>query len=329
MQVLMLVASFVLLLGGAIGFTNAVEWAGRRLDLGAGVVGSILAAVATALPESVIPIVAILSGEESGQVAIGAIIGAPFLLGTLAMVVVGVSVHAFARRRDQGSRLELDRRTTLRDLVVFLVAMVPALGLGLIDVKALHVIGAILLVLGYAAYVWRSVKKAGSAEEEEPKPLYFDRSKDDPPRGFQIILQMALSVAAIVGGAQLFVTVIEHLATALALPALVLALVLAPLATEMPEKANSILWVRRGKDALALGNITGAMVFQSMIPVAVGMAFTPWRLEVYALLAGGCALVGAALTLVVVRRSGRFAMPAVICWAVLYAGFVVTVLTTA
>src|SRR6185436_15407887 len=85
-----LLAAFVLIIGGAIGFTNAVEWLGQRMNLGAGAVGALLAAVGTALPESVIPIVALLGGggQEATDIAIGAIIGAPFLLGTLAMLLV-------------------------------------------------------------------------------------------------------------------------------------------------------------------------------------------------------------------------------------------------
>ena len=84
--ILELIAAFVLVVGGAIGFTNAVEWLGKRLDLGQGAVGALLAAVGTALPESVIPVVALLAGggAEKEQIAIVLIIGAPFLLGTLA-----------------------------------------------------------------------------------------------------------------------------------------------------------------------------------------------------------------------------------------------------
>ena len=75
-----------------------------------------------------------------------------------------------------------------------------------------------------------------------------------------------------------------------------LSLVLAPLATEMPEKANSVLWVRRGKDALAMGNITGAMTFQATIPVALGLAFTTWDLDSHAVLAAAVlGLLGGAL----------------------------------
>src|SRR4051794_25136207 len=103
MTVLELLAAFVLIIGGAIGFTNAVEWLGQRLDLGQGAVGALLAAVGTALPESVIPVVALVGGgggQEAEEIAIGAILGAPFLLGTLAMLLVVGSARLFRARRD-------------------------------------------------------------------------------------------------------------------------------------------------------------------------------------------------------------------------------------
>ena len=82
-----------------------------------------------------------------------------------------------------------------------------------------------------------------------------------------------------VGGAHLFVEELLGIADSLGVDALVLALILAPLATELPEKVNSFFWVREGKDALALGNISGAMVFQSTIPVGIGLIFTDWDAE--------------------------------------------------
>jgi hypothetical protein len=95
----LLVVSFALLLGGALIFTNAVEWAGVRLDLGAGAVGSILAAVATALPESLIPIIALVSGSaESEAVAIGAIVG-----GALPARDAGDGARRRSRVRVQGA----------------------------------------------------------------------------------------------------------------------------------------------------------------------------------------------------------------------------------
>jgi cation:H+ antiporter len=321
MTYVLLAASFALLLGGAIVFTNAVEWAGIRLGLGAGAVGSVLAAVATALPESVVPIVAILTGDQAGQIAVGAILGAPFLLATLGMLLVGVSTHVFSRRRDQDADLDVHAPTTARDLLVTGAFLAAAGVLGLVGSQPVRVVAAVVFVVAYVAYVRRTIAHGGESGEE-PGSLYFDPTSGTSPPNVAVVGQLAVGIAAIVGGAHLFVTEVETIAHEAGISPLVLALVLAPLATELPEKANSILWSRRGKDALALGNITGAMVFQSMIPVAVGLAFTPWSLSAPSVLAIACALAGGALALYAVLRHRRFSLPAMAGWAVLYFGFV-------
>ena len=69
-------------------------------------------------------------------------------------------------------------------------------------------------------------------------------------------------------------------AEVLNVPAALIALLLAPLATELPEKFNSVIWVAESKDTLAIGNITGAMVFQGTLPAALGILFTSWNLGV-------------------------------------------------
>ena len=321
-----LIAAFVLIIGGAIGFTNAVEWLGHRMNLGEGAVGATLAAIGTALPESVIPIVALMSGggdEESVDIAIGAIIGAPFLLGTLAMLLVVGSAHLFKERREQGADIVGDERATRRDLTWFLALMPVAIVLGAIGAPdPVRYAAAGLLVIAYGIYVRRTVKKGGDAgDSEELEPLYFDTSRDDPPSTFQMTAQFVVSLAAIIGGAELFVSGIEAIAEAAGISALVLSLVLAPLATEMPEKANSVLWVRRGKDALALGNITGAMTFQASIPVALGLAFTTWELDAHALTAAVIGLLGGALALWAIPRRHVGLVPVAV-WGSLFVGFV-------
>ena len=110
---------------------------------------------------------------------------------------------------------------------------------------------------------------------------------------------------------------------------LVLSLVLAPFATELPEKANSFFWVREGKDALALGNITGAMVFQSTLPVSIGLVFTDWELDTYSLLAGGLALGGGLIAILTLQIRRRFSGRAIVIWAALYASFVAYVVAAA
>jgi cation:H+ antiporter len=324
--VLLLLAAFVLIVGGAIGFTNAVEWLGFRLGMGAGAVGALLAAVGTALPESILPLVAVLSGggKEAQDIAIGAIIGAPFLLGTLAMLLIGASAAAFSSRRDQGQALRHDGPTARRDLCCFLALFPLGILLGALGAPLeARIAGAVVLVVAYVAYARVTARKGGEEQgEEELQPLFFDASKEDPPSAWQSGAQFAVSLAAIVGGAELFVHGVEDIAHSLGVSTLVLALVLAPLATELPEKANSVLWVRVGKDSLALGNVTGAMVFQATIPVAFGMLATPWDLDRFAVAAACLGLAGGAVA-VWALRDRRFGLVPSLAWGALFVAFVV------
>ena len=98
MDWVLLVVSLFVILAGAELFTNGVEWVGEGFGLSEGAVGSVLAAVGTALPETILPIIAIASGHASGEeIGVGAILGAPFMLTTLAMVVIAVAILIFAR----------------------------------------------------------------------------------------------------------------------------------------------------------------------------------------------------------------------------------------
>jgi cation:H+ antiporter len=217
----------------------------------------------------------------------------------------------------------------MRDLGFFLVFFALAVAFGLIESKVVHYVVAGALVVAYVVYLWRTIAGHRAAGGEgEPGGLYFDPSKGDPPANLQIIAQVVVGLAMIIGGAHLFVTEVESLAHGLGIAALVLALVLAPLASELPEKLNSVLWVRQAKDTLAFGNITGAMVYQSTLPVAVGLAFTPWRLTGPALAAAGAALAGGLLAIAVIRRGGRLRSPHIGAWFVLYAGAVAFIFVT-
>lgn len=79
-----------MLLGAEI-FTNGVGWLGHRFGVSESATRSILAAGETALPETMIPVIAIVRGFSFGanEVGVGAILGAPFMLATIAMFLIG------------------------------------------------------------------------------------------------------------------------------------------------------------------------------------------------------------------------------------------------
>jgi cation:H+ antiporter len=290
-DIVVLAIAFLVILAGAELFTNGIEWFGRKLELAEGAVGSVLAAVGTALPETMIPIIAIaLAGgsKSTDDVGVGAILGAPFMLSTLAMLVTGLGVIAFRRRRPSGTHMVVDTVVLVHDIRYFVVAYAIAIGAAFLPagLTFLKPVVAIVLIGIYAWYVKGHLDAEAAAPEGELAPLRFRRMdrgafRLDPrvPRLRIVNVQVLAALACIVGGAYLFVGAVDRLAASLGVSEILLALVIAPIATELPEKFNSLIWVRQGKDTLAMGNITGAMVFQSAIPtvVALVLAGDAWR----------------------------------------------------
>jgi cation:H+ antiporter len=329
---LLLLASFAVILAGALLFTNAIEWLGHRLAMGEGAVGSLLAAIGTAMPETLIPIVAVIEGEPGAEgVAIGAIVGAPFLLATVAMALVGVSALAYRTRRSQGRGLSAHAPTLERDLGFFLVFFGLALAIGVGAPAPVRIPAAVGFLVAYGLYVRRTLAQGGAEQAEDTlKPLILEPRREAAlrPAPSAIVLQLAIGLGAMIGGAHLFVQELLEVAESIGVEPLVLALVLAPLATELPEKANSFFWVREGKDSLALGNITGAMVFQSTIPVAFGLVFTDWDLDRFAALSVALGLAGGIVAYWTLRLRGRFNVPAIVAWAGLYGVFLASVIAS-
>jgi cation:H+ antiporter len=331
---ILLLASFAIILAGALLFTNAIEWLGHKLDMGEGAVGSLLAAVGTAMPETLIPIVAIIGGAAgSEEVAVGAIVGAPFLLGTVAMALVGFAAIGYRKRRKQGRHLKVHVETIDRDLLFFMIFFGIALVIGVLETPTwFEILAGVVFLCAYGWYVRETLSNGGNvAEAHEMEPLVMDRRAGrhdtDPPNGL-IGLQLLIGLGAMVGGAQLFVEELLHFADAVGAPAIVLSLILAPLATELPEKANSYFWVRDGKDALALGNITGAMVFQSTIPVFFGLVFIDWSLDRYATVSMLLGLAGGATAYWALKRHSQFGKLAIAIWVLLYSVFLVYVIAS-
>ena len=287
MELLELAVALVVILLAAELFTNGIEWFGHKLNLAEGAVGSVLAAVGTALPETMIPLVAILlagpggAGSAGHDIGVGAILGAPFMLSTLAMFVTGLGVLAYARRRNSGRRMPVDTRVLGMDIRYFFVAYGLAVAAAFVpaDLVVLRYLAVAGLIAIYAWYVKSHFESDTSIDAVDLAPLRFRRIdrrayRTDPqgaPRLRVVNFQVLIALAMIIGGAFVFVDAVEHIAEAARLDPVLLALIIAPIATELPEKFNSLIWVRQGKDTLAMGNITGAMVFQSCIPTAIGV----------------------------------------------------------
>src|ERR1044071_5532767 len=222
-EALLLALSFAVVWAGALLFTNAVEWVGHRLELGEGAVGSLLAAVGTAMPETLIAIVALLSvNEGSEDVAIGAIVGAPFLLATLAMGLVGLFAYLYRDKREQGVQLKVHRPTLERDLKFFLVLFALAGLLSWGPPVAVRIAVGVGFLIAYVFYIRLTLRGGGAVQGEETlNPLIFERRSErrEDPALVLCVLQLLAGLAAMVGGAHLFVEELLHIADSIGIEA--------------------------------------------------------------------------------------------------------------
>jgi cation:H+ antiporter len=348
-DIVLLVVSLAVILVAAELFTNGIEWFGHKLNLAEGAVGSVLAAVATAMPETLIPVIAILGplffggdAEASHEIGVGAILGAPFMLSTLAMFVTGIAILIFTRRGRRGSGMRVNVRVLGRDVAFFVVGYTIAVGTAFLPAELawLKWAAAAGLIILYGVYVrlhFTDEAEEGDAEElnrlhiarvARDKPARDDIEVDvfpgdvsiighEPPMRL-IVVQVVVALGLIIVGAQIFVGAVDQLATQIGLDRRILALIIAPIATELPEKFNSVLWVRNGKDTLAMGNITGAMVFQSCLPTVLGLLFTTWTFSGESALSFASAGVAVVATLIIfgnMLRTGKLS-----AWTLLIGG---------
>ncbi len=277
-------------------FTNGIEHVGCRYHLSEQATGSVLAAVGTALPETILPIIAILFVKTGGhEIGSGAILGAPFMLISLAMMFGGITVIVGWACGKRGLALDIDPVHVKNDLAYFLCAygLVVVATLVLRPVKELF---ALVLIAAYVVYTKHTFSSGSKMEAATCRPLYIKRLMPFLDQdGRMEIAQSALGILGIVLGAKVFVDGIADVAQEVGISLFLFSFLIAPIATELPEKFNSVIWYWRGKDTLAIGNITGAMVFQSTFPVTVGLLLTPWVLDASGFLGMGLAILGGSM----------------------------------
>ncbi len=333
--VLALVPALVAIFLGAEAFTNALEHLGQCLKISEGVTGSIFAAIATAMPETLVPVIALLGVSAVEQVrievAMGAILGAPLMLSTVALFLLGLVA---ARKRGWRAPLHPERTGLRRNLSWFLLMFGIATLAMFVPSEAAPIRGAVVLglVLMYLLYLLLTIRASARLVREghgteADHPLYLTSLGQRlglralPENVVTMLAQLAPGFALIVVGARGFVHGVETLSELIGVSALVLSLLIIPVATELPEMANSTLWVRRRRDTLAFGNITGAMAFQASMLPALGLALTPWDPRPEVVIGAVLTLSASAYLLVMLRRTElrpRHLLPHGLCYALYY-----------
>ncbi|OPX21263.1 MAG: hypothetical protein B1H03_07130, partial [Planctomycetales bacterium 4484_113] len=298
--------------------------------------GSVLAAVGTALPETLVALIALMMaagqmGEQGRHIGIGAILGAPFMLSTLAFFIIGATYFVVRATGSRKVSFFVEPDVIRNDLTYFfwafsLVAVLALLRQYVFVTPRMHLvdsIAAIALIVLYLFYARRAAQSGQRLTHWTLNPLYLQRKAAIPVHGL-VILQLVIALAVMIGGSRWFVLEVAHLAGLLHMPTLLLAILLVPVATELPEKFNSLIWVRRGRDTLAVGNVSGAMIFQVTFPVSVGLFFTTWAFAVnsFAFLAVVLTLISSLLVIADIKVSKKLRPRTLLIGGLLYLVYV-------
>jgi cation:H+ antiporter len=318
LYLLQLLAMLLVILVAAELFTNALEHLGARLNISEGVTGSLFAAVGTALPETMVPLLAIFGADGDAsvneEIGVGSILGAPLMLSTLS---TGLMAFAVLGSRGWRGRVSPEPAGLNRDLHFFIFAFAVAAAAMYVPhtERAVRLALSLVLVATYVLYIVLTMRASGELVRDGHGTSAEERmfaSRVGLPTNYATILaQLAAGVALLVFGAKGFIAGVQGVSHLLHISALLLSLLIIPIATELPEKVNSILWVRRGKDTLAFGNITGAMVFQGTLLPAIGILLTPWQPRIEVLSGVAVTLLAAVWVRLSVRANG------VAVWALL------------
>lgn len=315
-------------------FTNAIEHLGEKLHLGDSATGSILAAIGTALPETILPLVAIIGSKLSGNlkdgidIGTGSILGSSFLLSTCALFISGLFFYYFFITKKRKEEFFVPYENVIRDYKFFIFGYLTAIISTFIQSNSIKTIIGCFLICYWFFYVYRTLKNSASdTEGENLEPLYilfFNRNLKT--NFFWILFQTVLSLILLVVFSKLFVSEIQYFSNLTKVNPLLISLILSPVATELPEITNSIIWIKNNKDTLAISNITGALVFQCSVCCSIGLIFTDWKFNNFAIVNILSVIFAAVTTLVLILKNKKLTPKALIfnaIWYFVFIGYVI------
>jgi len=284
-------------------FVNGIEWVGKKFNISQCAIGTVLAAFGTALPESIVTLVAVAFNATSEQkdIGVGAALGGPLVLGTIAYAVVGLCIIVFRKGRELGTDIDIDSNKLCKDQLWFVSIFIFKVLLGFLVFTG-KPLTAFLFLGAYALYFYKEMRQECDVNAMELEPLKFQPQKTEPSTAW-VLGQTIFALLIIAASSHVFVKNLELISILWNVHPLVVSLLLSPIATELPEILNAVIWVRQGKETLALGNISGSMMIQATVPSALGIFFTPWLFDKNLSMAGVMTLISIIYLLITLKNN--------------------------
>ena len=122
--------------------------------------------------------VAVVFGATAAQkqIGIGAALGGPLVLSTIAYATVGVVLIACRMRLPKTAAIRADFKSLSRDQGWFLVIFAAKIALGVVAFAFKPWLGALFLA-AYGAYFWKEMRGESDVEEERARAAEADAAR--------------------------------------------------------------------------------------------------------------------------------------------------------
>lgn len=275
---LLLASSLVAVFFSSLMFVNAIEYAGSRLNWSHSFTGAIVAPLFTSIPELALFIIAVfIHGGTSGHlIGLGMIFGEPFMTSSLSYFLVFCSIlAAFTLSGRKTHSIDVDRSLSIP--FVFVLLLFPfALLPGIIHSVYLQYLMGFIFLFFYLMYVRTMAGRRSAAMEEGAEIPYFMHLRN---HWGLAALQLLVSALLLYYGANLMVQAITLISDIHRVSPLVVAILVIPVATAIPETLSAMIWAYRGRNSLAIGSIIGEKVLYATFYPGMAMFFIPWELD--------------------------------------------------
>ncbi|MGM9739693.1 MAG: calcium/sodium antiporter [Candidatus Cryptobacteroides sp.] len=279
LQILILIAGLVLVVGGAEALVEGSSSVARKFGISEFVIGLTIVGMGTSAPEMVVSFIGAFQGKA--DIAVGNVIGSNIfntmlILGITAMILP-MQITKLNRKKD------IPINIVITVLLILLGINYSIFGIGADRLSRID--GAILLAL-FCVYMYLSFRyDTPEASDEEVK---------DRKLGWSILMIVA-GLAALVLGGRFFVNSAESIARMLNVSDKFIAITILAGGTSLPELATCIVAAARKKGQLALGNIIGSNMFNILLILGGSAVINPLSLDNISLVDLGMLLMSALL----------------------------------
>ena len=254
-----LFAGVAFLIGGGVLLVRGASEIATRLGVSPLIVGLTIVGFGTSAPELVINVVGALRGETG--IAFGNVVGSN--ISNLALVLGAAVLIAPIKIRGQLVRREVPLLLLATTVITVMALDGPLEGLPAMIGRS----EAIILLSLFCIFVYINV--LDFVETRESDQLIADIAHNplietDPHSKFRWVYVVG-GMALLFFGGDMTVRSGVAIAASLDVPSTIVGLFLVAVGTSMPELVTSIVAATRGESDLALGNVVGSNIFNSLI----------------------------------------------------------------